>query len=108
MATSGDANNKKKYDVFLNHRGPDVKKNIASCLYHWLTFRCGLQVFLDSEELEEGQNLNTQIKEAIASASLHVAFFFSAICRVNMVFGGTTLNVCVGETHHSHFLQGRA
>eukprot|EP00253_Pinus_taeda_P031775 PITA_31775 len=76
MATSGDANNKKKYDVFLNHRGPDVKKTIASCLYRWLTSRSpGLQVFLDSQEMEEGQNLNTQITEAIASASLHVAIF---------------------------------
>lgn len=76
MATSGDANKKRKYDVFLNHRGPDVKKTIASSLYRWLTSRSpGLQVFLDSQELEAGQNLDTQIKEAIASASLHVAIF---------------------------------
>lgn len=68
MATSGN------YEVFLNHRGPDTKITIASSLYWWLTSH-GLSVFFDREEVEGGLVVGTQIKEAIASASVHVAVF---------------------------------
>lgn len=70
----GNANSNYERVVFLNHRGPDTKKTIASLLYVFLT-SFGLKVFLDREELEGGLILETQIKEAIASASLHVAIF---------------------------------
>lgn len=74
MATSGNANNNYKYNIFLNHRGSDTKDTIASDLYRWLTF-FGLQVFLDLWEMKVGEKISTQIKEAIASASLHFAIF---------------------------------
>lgn len=70
----GNANSNCKCDVFLNHRGPDTKMTIASLLYWWLTSH-GLQVFLDFQELKGGRIIRTQIKEAIASASLYVAIF---------------------------------
>jgi hypothetical protein len=73
-STSGYANNNYSYDVCINHRGPDVKKTFASYLYRRL-ISYGLQVFLDCQELEEGQNFDTQIKGAIASASVHVCIF---------------------------------
>jgi leucine-rich repeat protein SHOC2 len=62
------------YDVFINHRRPDVKKTLASHLYHRLISH-GLQVFLDYQELNVGENFDSEIKGAIKSASVHVAIF---------------------------------
>ncbi|XP_059063982.1 disease resistance protein RUN1 isoform X3 [Cryptomeria japonica] len=62
------------YDVFINHRGPDVKHTLAASLYNTLT-GMGLRVFLDKEELELGDFLPTEIEEAMRSASLHIAIF---------------------------------
>lgn len=67
-------NNYSPFDVFINHRGPDVKKGLASHLYHSLR-RQGLRVFLDIEELQAGDNLKPQIVGAINTASLHIAIF---------------------------------
>ena len=62
------------YDIFLNHRGPDVKNTFASYLYRRLVQQ-GLRVFLDRSELKEGLNFNSQIQAAIRTASVHVAIF---------------------------------
>lgn len=62
------------YDVFINHRGPDVKNTFASHLYGRLLQR-GLRAFLDKRELQEGQNLTLQIQRAIRTATVHVAIF---------------------------------
>ena len=62
------------YDVFINHRGIDVKKTFASHLYRWLVSH-GLTVFLDREVLQVGQTLTSQIQHAIRNASVHVAIF---------------------------------
>jgi len=62
------------YDVFINHRGPDVKKTLASHLYHRLLAH-GLRVFLDTEELQKGDTIAGQIQRAIQTASVHVAIF---------------------------------
>eukprot|EP00253_Pinus_taeda_P002203 PITA_02203 len=62
------------FDVFINHRGPDVKNTFASHLYHRLN-SFGLKVFLDREELQQGEYFNSQIEGAIRTASVHVAIF---------------------------------
>ncbi|GLJ15338.1 hypothetical protein SUGI_0251540 [Cryptomeria japonica] len=62
------------YNVFINHRGPDVKHTLASVLYGILT-AMALSVFLDSEELEYGDFLPRTIEAAMASALLHIAIF---------------------------------
>lgn len=61
-------------DVFINHRGPDVKKTLASHLYHRLRLH-GIRVFLDRPELNEGGNFSSKIDAAIRTASVHVAIF---------------------------------
>lgn len=73
-SSSDDTDNNYHFDIFINHRGPDVKKTFASHLYRRLITH-GLRVFLDNQELQEGENLTSQIKGAIASASVHVAIF---------------------------------
>jgi len=62
------------YDVFINHRGPDVKKTLAGLLYRDLKSK-GLQVFLDQPELEPGHIIRSQIEAAIQGASVHIAIF---------------------------------
>eukprot|EP00253_Pinus_taeda_P034782 PITA_34782 len=62
------------YEVFINHRGPDVKTTFASHLYKRLT-SFGLRVFLDKPELEKGRTFPSQIEAAIQSAAIHIAVF---------------------------------
>jgi hypothetical protein len=64
------------YDVFINHRGPDVKNTFASDLYCRLRSH-GMRVFLDKPELEVGHNITPQILHAIETASIHIAIFSS-------------------------------
>ncbi|XP_057847004.1 disease resistance protein RPV1-like [Cryptomeria japonica] len=60
------------YDIFINHRGPNAKKTLATDLYKTLN-GMGLRVFLDSQELELGDFLPTEIEEVMRTASLHIA-----------------------------------
>lgn len=59
------------HDVFINHRGPDVKHTFASHLYHCLCAH-GLRVFLDTEELQKGESITDQLERAIQRSSVHV------------------------------------
>lgn len=61
-------------DVFINHRGPDIKDTFASHLYYRLLSH-GLQPFLDREVLEKGDFLHPQIERAITTASFHITIF---------------------------------
>ncbi|XP_059071410.1 disease resistance protein RPV1-like isoform X2 [Cryptomeria japonica] len=62
------------YHVFINHRGPDVKKTLASHIYYALETH-GLRVFLDKQELQVGDFLTPAIQSAIRSASVQIAIF---------------------------------
>ncbi|CAM6072457.1 unnamed protein product, partial [Sphagnum tenellum] len=63
-----------KFDVFLNHRGPDVKGRFASHLRQALQ-EAGCRPFLDKPDLEKGQPGQKKIYEALGCASVHVAIF---------------------------------
>jgi len=76
MAESSSTAANSNYDVFINHRGLDVKKTFASHLYRRLRLY-GLRVFLDQPELQWRDYLTHQIEGAIRSASFHVAIFSS-------------------------------
>jgi hypothetical protein len=62
------------FDVFLNHRGPDVKRSFAAHLHQALQ-KAGCRPFLDKPDLEKGQHGQKKIYEALGSASVHVAIF---------------------------------
>ncbi|GLJ30721.1 hypothetical protein SUGI_0608880 [Cryptomeria japonica] len=62
------------FDVFINHRGPDVKQTLATQLYNSLK-EVGIQAFLDSEEKQLGDLFTSTIESAIKSASVHIAIF---------------------------------
>ncbi len=62
------------FDVFLNHRGSDVKRNFAAHLHQALQ-EAGCRPFLDMESLEKGFHGQKKIYEALGCASVHVAIF---------------------------------
>ncbi|GLJ34298.1 hypothetical protein SUGI_0689240 [Cryptomeria japonica] len=63
-------------DVFINHRGVDVRHTLAASIYKALC-RQNFRVLLDSEELQVG-NFNTlAVKEAMRSAAIHIVIFSS-------------------------------
>ncbi|KAG0606229.1 hypothetical protein M758_9G124200 [Ceratodon purpureus] len=63
-----------KYDVFLNHRGPDTKKGFVIPLEQQLREE-GISAFLDRHDIQPGDNLIENIKLSIKSADLHIAIF---------------------------------
>jgi hypothetical protein len=62
------------FDVFLNHRGLDVKGGFASHLHEALQ-KAGCSPFLDKPDLEKGKDGLKEIGEALGCASVHVAIF---------------------------------
>ncbi|XP_057837034.2 disease resistance protein RPP5-like [Cryptomeria japonica] len=68
------------YDVFVNHRGPDVKHTLALLLYNSIK-KMGFRPFLDSQEIELGDSIPSILKNAINSASVHIAIFSQGYAR---------------------------
>ncbi|XP_057825393.2 TMV resistance protein N isoform X2 [Cryptomeria japonica] len=64
----------KLYDVFISHRGPDVKQTLAKQLYDLLQER-GCQAFLDREEIQGGDSIPSAIHNAICSSVVQIAIF---------------------------------
>ncbi|KAH9291159.1 hypothetical protein KI387_043651, partial [Taxus chinensis] len=62
------------YDVFINHRGPDVKYTLADLLYHNLK-NTECRVFHDCREKELGDYFPSTISNTIQSACVQIAIF---------------------------------
>jgi hypothetical protein len=62
------------YDVFLNHRGPDVKTKFVAHLYDALC-TAGFHPFLDAKSLIKGQHAFNSINEALSGVRVHIAVF---------------------------------
>ena len=60
------------YDVFLNHRGPDVKGGFIAHLEEALR-QAGLNPFLDKASLKKGDHAFRAIDKALEVARVHVA-----------------------------------
>ncbi len=63
-----------RYDVFLNYRGPDVKRTFVAHLYDALC-AAGFHPFLDKESLIIGEPSGKAMKEALSRADVHVPIF---------------------------------
>jgi len=96
-SASATPNSSYNYEVFINHRGPDVKKTFASHLYHRL-LSCGFKVFLDKDEMQQGENSTSQIEGAIATASVHVAIFSATYAESEWCLNELVLMVESGAT----------
>ena len=63
-----------EYDVFINHRGPDVKKTFVAHLYAALS-SWGFRPFLDAQDIDIAEPVFEEIDKALKGACVHVAIF---------------------------------
>lgn len=67
-------------DVFINHRGTDTKRTVASLLYDHFR-RLNLRPFLDNKSMKAGDKLFDKIDEAIKGCKIGVAVFSPRYCE---------------------------
>lgn len=67
------------YDVFLNHRGIDTKRTIASLLYDRLVQK-NIRPFLDNKTMQPGDKLYEKIDAGIKECKVGVAIFSPSYC----------------------------
>ncbi|EOY12859.1 Toll-Interleukin-Resistance domain family protein [Theobroma cacao] len=82
-ATSKMANRvvtNKDCDVFINHRGIDTKRTIATLLYDHLS-RLNLKPFLDNKNMKPGDKLFDNIDNAIRNCKVGVTVFSPNYCK---------------------------
>ncbi|XP_057829691.2 disease resistance protein Roq1 isoform X3 [Cryptomeria japonica] len=65
---------RKIYDVFLSFRGTDVRKTLVDHLHRSLS-SAGLNVFIDSEKLEKGENIGKSLQQAIQNSTIYIPIF---------------------------------
>ncbi|XP_022753643.1 TMV resistance protein N-like [Durio zibethinus] len=70
----------KAFDVFINHRGIDTKRTIATLLYDHLS-RLNLQPFLDNKNMKPGDKLFDNIDNAIRNCKVGVTVFSPNYCQ---------------------------
>lgn len=63
-----------EYDVFLNFRGMDTRKNFTGHLYSALKNK-GLRIFKDSKEILVGQEIGTVLLTAIKESQILIPVF---------------------------------
>lgn len=66
--------------MFLNFRGPDVRKGFVGHLYKSLV-RSGIYTFKDDEELAKGESISTELLKAIRNSKIHLVVFPRATCH---------------------------
>ncbi|XP_059070878.1 disease resistance protein RUN1 isoform X2 [Cryptomeria japonica] len=63
-----------RYHVFLSYRGRDVRKTLVGHLYDAIS-AAGLNVFVDSEKLETGEDIELTLSKAIESSAIRIPIF---------------------------------
>jgi hypothetical protein len=73
---------RRRYDVFINHRGVDTKRTVARLLYDRLEQVSGgrLRSFLDNMSMRPGDRLEERIDDAIRECGVAVAIFSKHYC----------------------------
>ncbi|KAK4837242.1 hypothetical protein QYF36_003890 [Acer negundo] len=69
----------KPCDVFINHRGIDTKRTVATLLYDYLSRR-NLNPFLDNKNMKPGDKLFEKINAAIRECKVGVTVFSPNYC----------------------------
>ncbi|XP_042475756.1 TIR-only protein-like [Macadamia integrifolia] len=67
------------FDVFINHRGVDTKRNVAALLYDRF-LHLKLNPFLDYRSMKPGDELKEVIETAIRNCKVGVAFISPNYC----------------------------
>ncbi|KAI3745511.1 hypothetical protein L1987_58625 [Smallanthus sonchifolius] len=68
------------YDVFINHRGIDTKKNISGLLYDHL-IRLKLRPFMDNKNMKPGDKMFEKINNAITECKVGIVVFSPRYCE---------------------------
>ncbi|KAG7990751.1 hypothetical protein I3843_02G040200, partial [Carya illinoinensis] len=68
------------HDVFISHRGPDTRRNIAGLLHDHLLKR-GLRPFIDYRNLKAGEKLSEKIDTAVRECKVGVVVFSPRYCE---------------------------
>ncbi|CAE5960071.1 unnamed protein product [Arabidopsis arenosa] len=79
LSSSSSAKPKVLHDVFINHRGSDTKRTIATLLYDNLKSR-NLRPFLDCKNMKPGDKLFDHINSAILTSRVAVTVFSPNYC----------------------------
>ncbi|KAI8532378.1 hypothetical protein RHMOL_Rhmol11G0210500 [Rhododendron molle] len=69
--SSSSSNPGGRYDIFLSFRGLDTRKKFTDHLYHAL-MREGFQTFRDDDEIERGEDIKSELLEAIRNSRMSV------------------------------------
>ncbi|KAL3726063.1 hypothetical protein ACJRO7_031019 [Eucalyptus globulus] len=64
----------KMYDVFLSFRGEDVREYFVNSLNEALVQK-GIKTFMDSKNLQKGQDFPSKLKEAIEQSRMYIVVF---------------------------------
>ncbi|CAL9029219.1 unnamed protein product [Prunus brigantina] len=62
------------YDVFLSFRGEDTRNNFTGHL-HMALKEAGINVFIDDDELEKGEDITAELVQAILGSRISVVVF---------------------------------
>ncbi|KAJ8759150.1 hypothetical protein K2173_004157 [Erythroxylum novogranatense] len=73
-SSSSSATHPLKYDVFLNFRGEDTRRNFTSHLYAALSQK-DILTFFDDEELKRGEEISRSLPQAIQDSAIAVLVF---------------------------------
>ncbi|KAI6680315.1 hypothetical protein NL676_034196, partial [Syzygium grande] len=68
-----DHASREEYDVFISFRGSDTRQTFTDHLYRSM-LRVGIRVFLDSEELEVGEEISEVLK-AVEESRIYIPIF---------------------------------
>ncbi|KAG6629718.1 hypothetical protein CIPAW_14G104700 [Carya illinoinensis] len=68
------------HDVFISHRGPDTRRNIAGLLHDHL-LRRGHRPFIDYRNLKAGDKLSEKIDTAVRDCKVGVLVFSPRYCE---------------------------
>ncbi|KAI8532388.1 hypothetical protein RHMOL_Rhmol11G0211300 [Rhododendron molle] len=60
-----------RYDIFLSFRGLDTRKRFTDHVYHVLK-REGFQTFRDDDEIDRGDVIKSELREAIVNSRMSV------------------------------------
>ncbi|MBA0852397.1 hypothetical protein Goshw_004811 [Gossypium schwendimanii] len=81
LATNDAVTKNKAYcDVFINHRGIDTKRTLATLLYDRLS-RQKLKPFLDNKNMKPGDKLFDHIDNAVRNCKVGIAVFSPNYCK---------------------------
>ncbi|XP_049407064.1 disease resistance protein RUN1-like isoform X2 [Solanum stenotomum] len=76
MNTQGESSSSSNlcYDVFINFRGEDTRKNFTGHLYFRLR-QVGVNTFIDDEELRKGDVISNKLDKAIEQSRIAIVVF---------------------------------